>query len=99
MNSDEVSEYFKHPLLQPVYEMSKVWFDERSILNFHDPLAAVTLFDETVCTYQNGISVVTRSDDRDDGLTEWTADPKGPHEIGITVDSDRFFDSYFDVYN
>jgi len=99
MNSDEVSEYFKHPLLQPVYEMSKVWFDERSILNFHDPLAAVTLFDETVCTYQNGISVVTRSDDRDDGLTEWTADPKGPHEIGITVDSDRFFESYFDVFN
>ncbi len=98
MNSGEVAEHFKHPLLQPVYEMSRVWFDERSILNFHDPLAAVTLFDETVCEYENGTSIVLRSDDRDDGITEWNADQDGPHRIGVTVDPERFFRAYFNVF-
>jgi purine nucleosidase len=98
MNSDEVAEHFKHPLLQPVYEMSKVWFDEREILNFHDPLAAVTLFDETVCEYENGTSVVTRADDRDDGITDWSPEPLGPHRIGVTVNPKRFFESYFSVF-
>jgi len=98
MNSDEVKEYFQHPLLKPVYEMSSVWFDERAILNFHDPLAAVTLFDDSVVEFQSGTSVVTRGDDRDDGVTEWTPDENGPHSVGITVDSDRFFESYFSVF-
>ena len=98
MDSDEVKAYFQHPLLKPVYEMSSVWFDERAILNFHDPLAAVTLFDEAVCEYENGTSVIMRADDRDDGITDWTADPDGPHRIGVTVDAPRFFESYFNVF-
>jgi inosine-uridine nucleoside N-ribohydrolase len=98
MNSDEVRQHFQHPLLRPVYEMSVVWFDERSILNFHDPLAAVTLFDDTIVDFQSGKSVVTRADDRDDGITDWTPDENGPHRVGVTVDPDRFFESYFGVF-
>ena len=98
MNSDEVKQHFQHPLLQPVYEMSKVWFNERPVLNFHDPLAAVTLFDDTICEFERGTASVTRSDDRNDGTTEWLSGEDGRHRVGVTVDADRFFDSYFGVF-
>ena len=98
MNSSEVAERFTHPLLQPVYEMSKVWFEERETLRFHDPLAAVTIFDDSICTYQQGTAEVTRSDDRSDGAMRWEPNENGPHRIGVTVDADRFFDAYFGVF-
>lgn len=98
MDSNEVKRRFQHPLLKPVYEMSAVWFDERAVLHFHDPLAAVTLFDDTIVEYESGTSTVTRSNDRDDGITKWTPDADGPHRVGVTVDAERFFDSYFGVF-
>ena len=98
MNSDEVRQHFQHPLLMPVYEMSAVWFDERAILNFHDPLAAVTLFDGGIVEFERGTSLVTRADDRDDGITDWTPDGNGPHRVGVEVDAAGFFESYFSVF-
>ncbi|MDA1280325.1 MAG: nucleoside hydrolase [Chloroflexi bacterium] len=99
MDSSEVREYFKQPLLQPVLEMSEVWFNEREQLKFHDPLAAVTLFDETICGYEQGTATVIRRDGRDDGTMEWVADKSGPHRVGVTVDAARFFNSYFSVFS
>ena len=98
MNSDEVKQYFQHPLLNPVYEMSEVWFNERAILNFHDPLAAVTLFDDSVVEFQTGTSIVTRAHDRDDGITNWTPGEDGPHRVGVKVNAPQFFKSYFEVF-
>ena len=68
-------------------------------LKFHDPLAAVTLFDEHVCEYEQGSAMVKRTDDRTDGETIWSPDPKGPHRVGKTVNAARFFDSYFNVFD
>lgn len=99
MDSSEVRTHFQHPLLQPVLEMSEVWFNERPQLKFHDPLAAVTLFDNSICGYEQGSAKVTRTDNRDDGTMEWTPDAKGPHRVGVTVDAARFFDSYFSVFS
>ena len=99
MNSGQVKEHFQHPLLKPVYEMSEVWFSTRPDLKFHDPLAAVTLFDEHVCEYEQGTATVKRTDDRADGETMWTADANGPHRVGKTVDAARLFDSYFSVFD
>jgi len=98
MNASGVKERFTHPILKPVYEMSKVWFEEREILRFHDALAAVTIFDDSICTYEQGTAVVTRSADRSDGTIDWVSNENGPHRIGVTVDADRFFDSYFGVF-
>jgi len=99
MDSHQVQEHFQHPLLKPVYEMSEVWFSARDELRFHDPLAAVTLFDESICEYEQGLAIVKRSDDRSDGETVWSPDAKGPHRVGVTVDTARFFDSYFGVFS
>jgi inosine-uridine nucleoside N-ribohydrolase len=99
MDSSEVRDHFQHPLLRPVLEMSEVWFSERPRLNFHDPLAAVALFDNAVCEYENGTAMIQRSEHRDDGITDWDPDAKGPHRVGVTVDAARFFDSYFSVFD
>ena len=99
MDSVEVRRRFQHPLLQPVLQMSEVWFNEREQLKFHDPLAAVTLFDDTICGYERGTATVTRSAGRNDGATRWEPDPDGPHRVGVTVDAARFFDSYFEVFD
>ena len=69
MDSAQVKEHFQHPLLKPVYEMSEVWFSARDELKLHDPLAAVTLFDESICEYERGTATVMRTDDRSDGET------------------------------
>jgi purine nucleosidase len=98
MDSSEVRKHFQHPLLKPVLQMSDVWFNERPRLNFHDPLAAVSLFDESVCGFENGTATVKRFDGLDDGFTEWVPDANGQHRVGKTVDATRFFDSYFSVF-
>jgi inosine-uridine nucleoside N-ribohydrolase len=99
MDSAQVKEHFQHPLLKPVYEMSEVWFSARDELKFHDPLAAVTLFDDSVCEYENGTAIVKRTSDRDDGETIWAPHENGPHRVGKTVDAARFFESYFSVFS
>ncbi len=99
MSSTEVKHHFQHPILKPVYEMSKVWFESREEIRFHDPLAAVTLFDDSICTYVRGRVNVLRSGDRSDGQTQLSDDYNGPHRVGITVNSERFFESYFSVFN
>ena len=99
MDSTQVKENFQHPLLKPVYEMSEVWFSAREELKFHDPLAAVTLFDDSICEYESGTSIIKRTSDRDDGETVWSPHSKGPHHVGKTVDTPRFFDSYFSVFS
>lgn len=98
MDSTQFKKHFQHPLLKPVYEMSEVWFTERNVLRFHDPLAAVALFDESICEYETGLVSVRRTDDRNDGETTWHPDANGPHHVGKTVDAARFFDSYFKVF-
>jgi purine nucleosidase len=98
MDSTQVEKHFQHPLLKPVYEMSEVWFTEREVLRFHDPLAAVALFDESICEYETGVASIRRTNDRGDGETAWRPDANGPHRVGKTVDAVRFFDSYFEVF-
>jgi purine nucleosidase len=46
MTAEEVRRRFHAPLLRPVLDFAEVWFQQVDILTFHDPLAAVTLFDE-----------------------------------------------------
>lgn len=45
-----------------------------------------------------GPSTVTRADDRDDGITDWTPGEDGSHRVGVKVDTPRFFESYFGVF-
>jgi inosine-uridine nucleoside N-ribohydrolase len=83
-------------LLKPVLDFAEVWFKERDIITFHDPLAATTMFDDKICSFEKGAVEVELTSERVLGMTYWmpqAAEPK--HEVALTVNPDRFFDHYF----
>jgi purine nucleosidase len=98
MKADEVRRRFLSPLLKPVLDFAEVWFEQTEVLTFHDPLAAVTLFDDEVCGFERGKVTVELLSHQLAGLTHWTADPDGLHEVALTVDPNRFFTQYFSVF-
>jgi inosine-uridine nucleoside N-ribohydrolase len=99
MDAEEVRRAFRAELLQPVLDFAQVWFADRDEITFHDPLAAVTLFDTRVCGFEKGRVTVELAHQEQLGRTDW--DPRAehkPHEIALTVDSERFFDRFFSIF-
>lgn len=99
MDVQEVRTRFSSGLLRPVLDFSEAWFDHNDVLTFHDPLAAVTIFDPDVCTYTRGEVEVGLSDSAQAGMTYWRPNVRGRHTIATAVDADRFFGHYFAVCN
>lgn len=97
MPAEEVRQRFTHPLLAPVRDFASAWFANAPELIFHDPLAAVCIFEEGVCTFEEG-AVDVLVNERP-GLTVWIPGQKGRHEIAFTVDEKRFFEAFFQVFN
>jgi purine nucleosidase len=95
MDAPEVRQRFQKGLLRPVLDFAEVWFRERPTIVFHDPLAAVTLFDDTICSFERGDVEVELLSSRTKGMTHWTPNPQGKHEVALTVDKERFFAEYF----
>jgi inosine-uridine nucleoside N-ribohydrolase len=99
MPADEVRARFQKELLRPVLDFAECWFTaDRDTITFHDPLAAVTLFDDTVCSFERGAVDVELADPDLLGRTKWTPSPDGPHEVALGVDPDLFFERYFAVF-
>lgn len=94
MPAAEVRERFRAPILQPVLDFAAVWFDEWPGISFHDPLAAVTIFNEDVCRFAQGTVDVELSGNKVAGMTHWTpGEPR--HEVAVAVDPARFFEHFF----
>jgi len=99
MQAGAVRERFQAPRLRPVLDLAAVWFQQRSSITFHDPLAAAVLFDEAICQFERGLVEVELASDRLAGVTYWTPQAAtGPHEVALTVDAGRFFDHYFSLF-
>ena len=103
MDAQQVSRAFAtHPLLREVRRWSEVWFAERDALHFHDPLAALSLIDPSVCNYEQGQVAVDLSPGRE-GFTNFvaakrqgtTASDRQMVEVATSVNADQFFDQYF----
>lgn len=97
MEAAEVRQRFQAPLLRPVLDMAEVWFEQRPEVTFHDPLAAVSIFDDSVCTYERGQVEVELLSAHLPGMTYFTKQADGPHEVALGVDPARFFDAYFGI--
>ena len=97
MDAAEVRRRFQAPLLRPVLDMAEVWFQQRPEVTFHDPLAAVSIFDEQVCTYERGQVDVELASAQLAGMTYFAKADGGPHEVAMTVDAGGFFAEYFGV--
>ncbi len=95
MDASEVRDRFSAPLLQPVLDMAEEWFSRRPLITFHDPLAAVAVFEESLCSYQHGRASVTLENGDMQGSTSWEPDDGGPVHAAFGVDADQFFDYYF----
>ncbi len=97
MDAAEVRRRFQTPLLKPVLDMAEVWFTIRPEVTFHDPLAAVSIFNPQVCTYTRGKVDVELQSTVLPGMTYFHKDETGPHEVALGVDPASFFEEYFTV--
>jgi purine nucleosidase len=97
MTSAECRQRFQGGALDLVAEMAEVWFTQRQSILFHDPLAAVAIFDPDVCEYQSGRIEVELASSRVAGMTHWAPEQAGPHRIATSVNCQRFFELYFTV--
>jgi inosine-uridine nucleoside N-ribohydrolase len=95
--AEEVRERFRAPILRPVRDFAEVWFRHTRHLTFHDPLAAATIFDEGLCSYERGTVDVELHSAQAAGMTHWRSSENGPHEIATGVDRDAYFDHFFEV--
>lgn len=97
MGKKDVAARFTSDILKPVLDFSGVWFDDNGVITFHDPLAAATIFDDNICSFEKGNVEVELESARLGGLTYWTPASEGKNEVAFDVDSERFFEHYFDV--
>lgn len=99
MSADQVREKFTAPLLRPVLDMAEIWYAEfYPFITFHDPLAAATLFEPDLCSYQQGAVRLDQTDKP--GNTIWQpGGPDTPHQVAMTVDVERYFQHFFKVVN
>jgi inosine-uridine nucleoside N-ribohydrolase len=99
MSAEEVREKFTAPLLCPVLDMAEIWFTGfYPFITFHDPLAAATIFEPGLCTYEHGTVELDGADEP--GRTIWQAGPgrpDAPHQVAMTVDVNRYFEHFFSV--
>ncbi|MBN1372704.1 MAG: nucleoside hydrolase [Anaerolineaceae bacterium] len=94
----EVRARFSAPLLRPVLDFAEIWFAHAREITFHDPLAAVSIFDEAVCGFKRGRVEIELASPRLEGYTHWSPEPGGPHEVALKVDPGRFFEQFFGVF-
>jgi inosine-uridine nucleoside N-ribohydrolase len=99
MSAEDVRTKFTAPLMRPVLDMAEIWFAGfYPFIVFHDPLAAATIFETDLCTYQQGKVTLDKIDKP--GRTIWQrGEPESPHQVAMTVDVERYFDHFFKVVN
>ena len=99
LSADEVRQKFQAPLLRPVLDFAQVWFEHTAMITFHDPLAATTIFDDSICGFEPGRVEIELKSDHLAGATLWyPKDPSGRHEVATTVNPSRFFEHYFSFF-
>ncbi len=81
--------------LNVVADCCEIWRTHCDHVTFHDPLAAVSIFDPGVCGWERGRVTVEPGQGRAGGTTWWDGAADGPHEVALTVDADRFYREYF----
>jgi purine nucleosidase len=96
MGMAEVRQKFQARLLQPVLDFAEVWFQNAQGITFHDPLAATTIFDDTICQFERGNVEIELADATRLGQTCWQPGA-GTHEVALSVKPERFFDHYFGI--
>lgn len=98
MKPEEAEQLFRHPVLEPVLDIAREWFKDEERVTFHDPLAAVSLFHDDVCTFKRGNLAVETDSRLLAGFTYWKQDDEEKHKVAAAVDKDKFFEHLFEVF-
>lgn len=91
MGRDDFRKRLSTPVVEIVGMMAETWFEETDRITFHDPLAAACLFEPDICQYQQG-----RVGMDSEGTSTFAAGD-GPDVVADRVDSNRFFEHFFDI--
>ena len=72
--------------MEPVKDLSTLWFEGQKNITFHDPLAAVTIFDGKICKFMKGDVKVELKDEKKMGKTYFIENLlDGKNEIGENI--------------
>ncbi len=97
--ADEARRRFQRGPLRPVLDLAEVWFRGADHIVFHDPLAAVSIFEPAVCRFEQGTVGVELDVEKEPGRTSWAQASDGPHEVAVAVDPPRFLEAFFEVFD
>jgi purine nucleosidase len=103
----DVRARFNAPILESVLNMAEIWYQhfatfskDAARITFHDPLAAATIFDDSLCAYKRGMVEVDTLSLKLLGKTTFTQGGSDlPHQVAVSVDAERYFDHFFSVFN
>ena len=99
MPKKEFGEKVRHnDAFKPVIDFMNVKNPDGTI-TFHDPLAAATIFDDTICEFKRGTIDVDLESSRSRGLLYFNESPDGKNQVAMQVDGSKFFAQYFGVLN
>lgn len=96
-----VRQHFTDAILKTVADMARVWFEHAPTMVFHDPLAAVAIFDPAVCGYESGrveVDIEGGPDKAGRSIFRPEVGACGQDRVGRTVNAARFFAEYFSVF-
>ena len=82
----------------PYFSYAKGDKKDEPRVSFHDPLAAVCIFNDDVCSYKRGYMDCVLDSRLLGGMTIFREDPAGPHQVAWDVDGDKFFEHLFEVF-
>ena len=86
------------PVFEPVLDMADVFLREVPRMTFHDPLAAATIFEDTLCRYLRGTVTVDLTPGEGFGETRWSPGKDNAlHEVALDVRPDGFFEHFLSV--
>ncbi len=85
---------FTSPVMRPVMDFSRVWFAAREKIVFHDPLAAMVLFEPELCCFERGEVSVVLPGAGDAGRTAFAPNPAGAHEVASRVRAEAALQRY-----
>jgi len=99
MKKEEViREFSKYNLLKEVLNFAEIWFRERNIITFHDPLTATILFNKEICKFKRGKVYIKIENRENSGITEFKEDEKSFINISYEVEPENFFLEFFRVF-
>ncbi len=96
--ADEFRRRFSAGPQRIVGEMAEEWLQDRPVVIFHDPLAAASVFEPSLCDYADGRVDIDPQDARLPGFTAFDSNARpAHHRVATAVRSEEFFEHYFSI--